>query len=130
MQKFGLGNTGYNQNNIDNEVIKIKEEINSLGISTKEKVLSLFGALLISLALFSGLITFVFNMLIYYDLYPLFGFILYIILVVGIYLTNYIYLVGITKNQVKDIKKICNKNLGIYMIVLGFLFLLLFSGGY
>ena len=128
MQKFGLGSV----NNTNREIIVkreaqvAKEQINALNVSKKEKLSCFFGALLISASLFSGLIVFAINMMINYDLYMLFVMLLYFSIMFFIYLTNYLYLVGITQNKVLNIKKICDNNLVIYMIILSFLFMILF----
>jgi hypothetical protein len=117
-------------NNFNSEVYKIREEINELNVSVKEKILTSIIAFIIPLMLFSGLITFTINMFIYYDLYLLFVFLAYLEAICISYLTNYFYLVGMTKNQIKGIKKICLSNFIIYSIVLFYVFIMIYVGGY
>ena len=130
MQKFSLGNTNkYNTNVKLSEVNEIREQIKALNVSLKDQILAFITALLISAITFSGPLTFIINMFIYYDLYYLLAFLAFVIIVSAVYLFNYLYLVGITKKEVKNLKKLCLNNLGIYGSILFFLFLLVCMGG-
>ena len=87
-------------------------------------------ALIIPVSLFSGLITFTFNMFIYYDLYLLFVFLAFVLVILVAYITNYLYLESITKKQIEGIGKVCLNNLVIYGLTLLYVFIILFVGGY
>lgn len=117
-------------NKFNSEVNKIREDVNSINNSFKDKILTGIFSFLLSIILFSGLITFTINMFIYYDLFLLFVFFAYLEAICVSYLTNYFYLIGITKNQTKGIKKICLSNFIIYSIVLFYVFILIYVGGY
>ncbi len=84
----------------------VTEEIEALNIPFKEKLLAFFTAILFAIIILIGPMTIIINLFIFKDLRSLLGLSIEILLILLVFLTEFFYYKGITKNQVKHLNQI------------------------
>ncbi len=108
---------------------EVEKEIESLNISLLNKITTFIFSLFLSLMIIIGPITFLLNLSIYVNLRKLIAMGVWFLISLLVFLTDFFYLKGITKNKIKRLYNLYIPNTAILSFVLLVFILILFLMG-